>query len=130
MDNEHLAEEGTASLKSVPLPPAAVEQIQEPYRHGGAGQARDGYLFARSWGFDPRDIAVPTFLWHGEQDHRVPSAFARHLADAIPNCRATYYPNEGHFLFNKHAREILGALVPSTVAAAIAAPSPESPAAP
>jgi hypothetical protein len=38
---------------------------------------------------------------------------ARQLAAAIPGCRATFYPWEGHLLFAHRLPEILAALGPS-----------------
>jgi hypothetical protein len=37
----------------------------------------------------------------------------RYQARAIPKCRATFYPDEGHLLVVDHADEILTALVTS-----------------
>jgi pimeloyl-ACP methyl ester carboxylesterase len=63
------------------------------------------------WAPDPSAMRVPTLLWHGELDRDVPVVAGRHLASAIPNCRATFYPHEAHLslLFN-HQKEILRAL--------------------
>jgi hypothetical protein len=33
------------------------------------------------------------------------------MAEAIPHCRATYLPGEGHFMMFTHWGEILAALV-------------------
>jgi pimeloyl-ACP methyl ester carboxylesterase len=49
------------------------------------------------------------FLWQGEQDPIMPAA--RLLAQALPHCTATFYPNEGHLsTFVNHAQEIWKAL--------------------
>jgi pimeloyl-ACP methyl ester carboxylesterase len=49
-------------------------------------------------------------LWHGEHDTLAVPAMARYLAQTIPNCRATFYPGEGHSVLDKHTEEILAAL--------------------
>jgi hypothetical protein len=43
------------------------------------------------------------YLWHGELDAMVLPAMGRSLASAIPNCKATFFPTEGHLslLFNR-----------------------------
>jgi len=51
-------------------------------------------------------------LWHGELDINVPISVGRYVADAIPNCHATFLKDEAHFsLPNNHIREILNILV-------------------
>lgn len=87
--------------------------IAEAFRQGGRGQARELRLLARPWGFRLEDIAVPVRLWHGERDPNSSMAMARHVATMIPECRATYYPDEGHLFFvGERLTEILRALRP------------------
>lgn len=93
------------------LPPAAIEHITEPFRQGGRGNAWDMRLQARAWGFRLHDIAAETYLWHGERDTLAPSAMGHYLAHTIPNCHATFYPDEGHLLINTHWREIIETLI-------------------
>jgi pimeloyl-ACP methyl ester carboxylesterase len=51
------------------------------------------------------------FLWQGEQDPIIPAAAARLLAQALPHCTTTFYPNEGHLsTFVNHAQDIWKAL--------------------
>ena len=85
--------------------------FEEACRQGPQGPAWDMGLIARAWGFDLTKISVPAFLWQGERDGNVPPVHGRYLASAIPNCRATFYPDEAHFsLPLNRQREILGAL--------------------
>jgi pimeloyl-ACP methyl ester carboxylesterase len=83
----------------------------EACRQGTAGPALDVRLIALPWGIELSAMRVPTFLWHGELDRNVPVVAGRHLAAAIPHCRATFYPQEAHLSlpFN-HQEEILRAL--------------------
>jgi pimeloyl-ACP methyl ester carboxylesterase len=68
-------------------------------------------LIARPGAFDLASVHVPVLLWQGEQDRNVPAAHGRYLLRALPNCRATFYPDEGHLsLFVNRHREILSAL--------------------
>lgn len=103
-----------ASSAAPPLAPVAREQALEPFRQGMSGYTWDTWIYTRPWGFRPGDIHnVEVYLWHGELDPIVPVSAARALAAAIPGCRATYYPDEGHTL-NGHIREILTAMISGT----------------
>jgi len=83
----------------------------EACRQGPAGAALDVRLIAQPWGIDLSAMRLPTFLWHGELDRNVPVVAGRFLASAIPNCRATFYPQEAHLsLPLNHQEEILRAL--------------------
>ena len=88
------------------LIPVFVSDLIETYRQGSKGSAREGVLAYRPWGFRLEDIQAKVYLWHGENDQSVPLAMAHYLAKAIPNCRATYIANEGHFLGLKYWHEI------------------------
>jgi pimeloyl-ACP methyl ester carboxylesterase len=86
--------------------------FSEACHRGPDGAVWDVGLLARPWGFDLSTIAVPSHVWHGEHDGNVPVLHGRYLASAIPNCRATFYPDDAHLSVPlNHHREILGALV-------------------
>lgn len=63
---------------------------------GVDGWLDDDLAFAAEWGFDPRDIAVPTLLWQGEHDLMVPPAHARWLGERIPGVEFRFSEDEGH----------------------------------
>jgi pimeloyl-ACP methyl ester carboxylesterase len=64
------------------------------------------------WDFDPHDIQIPVFLWHGEVDQNAPIQMGRYMANAIPQSKATFYPKEGHLsFFKKNIGEILRTLI-------------------
>jgi len=44
----------------------------------------DLVLFGRDWGFSPRDVAVPMYFWHGDEDYIVPVGHGEHLAALVP----------------------------------------------
>ena len=49
---------------------------------------------------------------HGENDNNVPASVGHYVAEAIPNCQAHFFEDEGHFsLPYNHMREILSILV-------------------
>jgi pimeloyl-ACP methyl ester carboxylesterase len=89
-----------------------IESMQEALRPGTGGANQDAAIYARPWGFRLQDITTDVRLWHGEPDITVLVSVGRYHADAIPNCHAVFFDNEGHFtlLYNR-IREILGALV-------------------
>jgi pimeloyl-ACP methyl ester carboxylesterase len=89
----------------------------EAFRQGMVGWAWDTWTLGRPWGFSVGDIHVPTYLWHGLDDEVVPIRHARALAQLIPNCAATYYPDTGHFVPPYRWNEILTTMVtvPDTV---------------
>jgi hypothetical protein len=71
-----------------------------------------GSSTADPWGFTVETLTFENlFLWQGEQDTVLPTAAARLLAEALPHCTATFYPNEGHLsTFVNHAPDIWKAL--------------------
>jgi len=113
-------EQGRRSFASVDQPyldrPELREiltaSLSEAFRRGGRGPAWELRLYARRWGFRLEDIEMPVHLWHGEQDANDPIAMGRHLAAAIPDCRASFYPGEGHLHFVDRLPEILASLCP------------------
>lgn len=78
---------------------------------GMRGFARESIIVSSPWGFSPADITVPVYLWHGEDDANVSLSAARHLADTIPNCQATFIPGGGHWLILGRWEEILAELL-------------------
>jgi len=77
------------------------------------GGARAGERMA-AWAPEPDR----TLLQRGERDRNVPVASGRYLASAIPNCRATFYPDEAHLSVPlNHQEEIFGALAVALAAA-------------
>jgi pimeloyl-ACP methyl ester carboxylesterase len=89
-----------------------VESLSEAFRSGSRGPAWETGLYARPWGFRLEDIRTPVYLSHGEQDANAPVAMGRYLATVIPECRATFYPGEGHLHFVDRLPEIFAAVCP------------------
>ena len=86
----------------------------EAFRQGARGLTYDTLLGeGRPWGFKLEDIAFPrVYLWHGEQDHDVPIAMGRAVADQLASCQATFYPEEGHLsVIVNHREEIMTTLM-------------------
>lgn len=91
---------------------ALLRSMQEAFRAGSRGPARDLRLLTRPWGFRSEDVEVPVELWHGEQDAVVPPSATRRQERLLPHASARYYPNDGHYsIVLDHMGEILRALV-------------------
>jgi pimeloyl-ACP methyl ester carboxylesterase len=84
--------------------------LRETFRQGGRGPALELLLYARRWDFRLEDIAAEVHLWHGHEDKTVPVSMGRYQAKAIPNCRATFIPNAGHFWMFDNFDEALSRL--------------------
>lgn len=83
----------------------------EAVRPGVAGLVSDMLLMPAEWGFRPGDIRCRTFLWQGLADINVPPAMGKYLSETIPDCSATFLPDEAHFLLFKHWQKILTTIV-------------------
>jgi len=88
----------------------------EAVRAGTQGITWDLELLARPWGFQLHAITTDVFLWHGESDTQAPLVMGKRLAKAIPHCRATFFPKEGHWAIYSHWQEMLTALVQTEAA--------------
>lgn len=88
---------------------------QEAIRTGGQGIVFDLRALWRPWGFRVEDIQAKVYLWHGEEDNLAPASLAHYLADHLPDCEATFFPNEGHTgPLTKHIHEIMAKIVDQT----------------
>ena len=90
----------------------SIDSWREALRSGTGGVQLDAALYRRPWGFRLQDIPLEVHLWHGEDDNNVPASAGRYVAEAIPNRRARFFKNEGHFTLPvNHMQEILSVLV-------------------
>jgi pimeloyl-ACP methyl ester carboxylesterase len=89
----------------------AIADLNAALRDGGSAAAHDLALLTGDWGFDLAEVQAPILLWHGEQDGIVPCALGRHVAASLPHCRATFFPDEGHYVVVPRAEEILRAMM-------------------
>ena len=89
-----------------------ISGLQEAFRSGVGGVNQDAALYTKPWGFRLEDITAQVYLWHGGQDGNVPLSAGQFVADAIPNCNARFYEEEGHLtLPQSRMGEVLSALV-------------------
>ena len=85
------------ALKNTELIKVLSASFREAFRNSLRWPATDVVLYSLPWGFSLSDIRINVHLWHGEMDKIVPPAMGHYLANTIPNCKATFYPDEGHF---------------------------------
>ncbi len=79
----------------------------EAFRRGSGGVAQDLRVLTRAWGFQLADIAVPTWIHHGDADRTVPVQHAELFAAAIPGAKLRLHPGQGHFSILDTAPDIL-----------------------
>ena len=94
---ESLPPRDRAALEADGARPSLAASFRESVRQGSAGGAQEIRIYCRPWRFDPGEIETPVCLWHGDLDTIVPCAMSRHLAARIPQCRAAFFPEDGHF---------------------------------
>lgn len=86
--------------------------LREAFRQGAKGAAYELVLYARHHELPYASLRVPLHVFHGDLDTTVPVAVGRRLAQAIPECRAEFYPEEGHYsLPVRYMRQILERLI-------------------
>ena len=91
---------------------AYIDTVRESFRLGIGGANHEAKLYTRPWRFRLQDITTEIHLWHGELDANVPITVGRYVADAIPNCHATFLKDEAHIsLPYNHIKEILSVLL-------------------
>jgi pimeloyl-ACP methyl ester carboxylesterase len=78
---------------------------------GVAGVHDDGLAIVAPWGFDVRDITVPTTVWAGGQDIMVPFAHGQWLAEHIPGAVPHLLEAEGHITLLHRLDEVLTELL-------------------
>jgi len=85
------------------------ESFRRAVRSGARGMVWEAKLFAGFAGEWLPSIQGPVEWLHGEQDGIVPVSMARRAETAIPQCRARYFREEGHFsVLANHLSEVLG----------------------
>ena len=99
-------------MRDADLRALLARTMVETARQGAAANRDEIERLVRPWGFDVRQIkASRVFIWHGEKDRIMPPGPVRVLAQRLGDCRASFYPEEGHFsvLVNR-ASEVLAPL--------------------
>jgi pimeloyl-ACP methyl ester carboxylesterase len=91
---------------------AIFESQRRAWRSSAEGVMIDAQIYAQPWGLAIEDVRVPVRLWHGIEDRAFAVRLAQEIANRLPNCKARFIPNEGHYsLPIRHMREILEDLI-------------------
>jgi pimeloyl-ACP methyl ester carboxylesterase len=70
--------------------------------------ADDYSSYLKPWGFDPRDVQVPTIIWQGGLDKNVPVQHGKWLAENMPNSRLELRVDESHLgIYVNYEEEIM-----------------------
>jgi len=86
---------------------AFCDASAEGFAHGSDGLVQDSLLLYRRWAFDVTAIERRVHRWQGLDDHLVPAAINKSVADRMPG--AAWHPVEGagHFVALGAADDIL-----------------------
>lgn len=100
------------SLRDATAFEAIFESQRRAWRTSAEGVMTDAQIYARPWGFAVEDVHVPVRLWHGTQDRAFAIQIAEELAKRLPDCKARFIEDAGHYsLPIRHMREILEDLI-------------------
>lgn len=92
---------------------AFAAALEDGFRQGPDGFARDALLAMQRWPFDPAEIRVPVHLWYGRLDaspfHSVD--FGASLSRRIPGAACTVIEGAAGAILWTHGAEILAALL-------------------
>jgi pimeloyl-ACP methyl ester carboxylesterase len=89
-----------------------VRQTERSLATGIWGWFDDDIALVSDWGFELDAVAVPVYIWHGEQDRFIPAAHGAWLTGHLPGARGRLRADEGHLSITLSAYgEILDALI-------------------
>lgn len=109
-----LPEPDVALLADERAEQALTSALTEAFRQGVGGYAQDVFLEGRGWPFDPRRIAVPIDVVHGERDTLVPIGHSRHTAELVRGSTFRLLPGHGHLTILSELPAIASALLRTT----------------
>ena len=105
---QFLCQSDAAALEDPETRAALLAAAIESTRQGAAALAAEMQIvFGRPWGFEPRDITVPTSLWYGADDTLTPPQMGNFLAAQIPNAKLVVFQGEGHMAAFTHWDEMV-----------------------
>jgi len=100
------------SLRDAAAFEAIFESQRRAWRASAEGVMADAQIYALPWGFAIEDVRVPVRLWHGKQDRAFSVRLAEELAKRLPDCKARFIDDAGHYsLPIRHMRAILEDLI-------------------
>ena len=103
----NMADADKAMMTQPGVKRATEHMVIGAFEQGTRAAAYDWALVARPWGLSLKEIKMPVHIWQGEADTFIPVKHAQVLAEAIPNARTRFFPNEGHVMIVTHFEELL-----------------------
>jgi len=103
-----------AVLSNPEMSGLVLEMWEENLRLPSRGYAYDAQLLLGDWGFQLQKIGMRVYYWHGEADTNSLPAWGRSIVSSMPDCRAVFWPGEGHFGWVNHWAEIIQELCSDT----------------
>lgn len=85
--------------------------VGRAFAGGTTGMVDDELAYVNPWGFDPRQVAVPVLVVHGDRDRIVASSHGRWLASRLPSAEMWLRPEDGHISVLDAAAAALGWLL-------------------
>ena len=94
--------------------PAFAQRIkrgsQEAYRNGVDGWVDDNLAFVKPWGFDLKELSVPTMVWFGLHDTLVPASHGEWLAENVNGAKVVRMAG-GHMELANRAEDMVTWLI-------------------
>lgn len=78
--------------------------------NGGWGVIDDYMAIKKPWGFEPNELKVPTYIFHGSEDTLCPISQAYYLKKHIENSQLHIIEDQGHFLLHRSLKAFTKAL--------------------
>lgn len=94
--------------------PLMLTALDEMAEHDHLGPAREAKLQVRPWGFDLRDVAAPTRLWHSREDPQNPYSAVEATAALLPHAMITEQDDLSHVPSEETVYELFRALGATT----------------
>lgn len=94
-----------------------LAESKECFRQGSDGEVRDATMLYEAWPFDVGTVTRPVHFWQGTEDHLIPEALSKEVANGTPGAIWHSVEGGGHFIAVSHADQIL-ALAASDLAQA------------
>lgn len=92
---------------------AMLTALNEAFRQGVAGPAREFKILFSEWGFDLKQITCPVTIWYGQQDRQAPLSHAKIYERLLPNSTLKLSTVDGHIsMLNNHIEEIFESATP------------------
>ena len=95
--DQSLAPSDRAVIGQANIRQQLVRSYAAAVEHSADGWYDDSLALAAPWGFDPADITVPVYLWHGAEDRFSPTSHTWWLGARIPSATVEVEAGAAHF---------------------------------